>query len=404
MCLLAGLAYACLSVGPGPARIAILVAFAAFAAYSGLLYLAGWKLLSSELKGRFYVVTAILDLGFVAVLLHLTGGGQSPFYRALFLWVAMLAFYFGRKAGMLASVAALTVFIAFHVPGRFSGDPWVLAAQAGGVLLHGPLIGYLVDRERRRTDALREANGQLADTHRRLLEEQAKVVQAEKLSSIGLLAAGVAHEINNPLGGVMGCVKVLQQGNLPVAGRDRYFEAVRDGLDRIHIIVQGLLDYARQRPPAVAGLDAAEVVSSCSRLIAPVSRQKDVRVDVHIPPGARCVRADRSQLMQAIVNVLMNAVYAAPRGSAVEISSPVLDGRIGIRIADQGPGIPREILVRVCDPFFTTKPEGEGTGLGLAVTLGIVRSHGGDLEIDSEDGRGTAVTLWLPREEAAARA
>src|SRR5205823_2891108 len=137
-------------------------------------------------------------------------------------------------------------------------------------------------------------------------------------------------------------------------------------------------------------LDAAEVVGACIRLIAPVTRKKEIRVDLRIPPGQVTIRADRSQLMQAIVNVLMNAVHAVAQGGEVAVSAEVAGDRTGIRVADRGPGIPKDILGRVCDPFFTTKPEGEGTGLGLAITLGIVRAHGGDLAIESEEGRGTA--------------
>lgn len=243
---------------------------------------------------------------------------------------------------------------------------------------------------------VRGRTAELAEANRRLVEEQSKLIQAEKLSSIGLLAAGVAHEINNPLSGVMGCIKALHEGSLREPKREEYFQTAREGLDRIKLTVQGLLDFARQRPPAATRLDAEEVVSACLRLIAPVARRKNVEIDLRLRSGEIWIRADRSQLMQAAVNVLMNAVYAAPAGTPVEVSALPADGRVGIRVADRGPGIPRELLARACDPFFTTKPEGEGTGLGLAITLGIVRAHGGDLDIESDSGRGTTVTMWLP--------
>ena len=128
-----------------------------------------------------------------------------------------------------------------------------------------------------------------------------------------------------------------------------------------------------------------------------LGRKKDLTVENRIGPGEARVQADRAQLMQALVNVLMNSVQAAPQGGAVTVSARADGERVGIRIEDNGAGIPKELLQRVCDPFFTTKPEGEGTGLGLAITLNIARSHGGDLAIESEVGRGTAVTIWLPR-------
>ena len=108
------------------------------------------------------------------------------------------------------------------------------------------------------------------------------------------------------------------------------------------------------------------------------------------------LRSDRPQLIQAIVNLLLNAVYAAPEASELSIELAEDGGRVGIRIVDRGAGIPPDVLGRVCDPFFTTKPEGEGTGLGLAVTLSILRANGGDLLIESAVGQGTRVTAWVP--------
>jgi PAS domain S-box-containing protein len=243
----------------------------------------------------------------------------------------------------------------------------------------------------------------LVIANRKIVEEQAKLVQAEKLSSIGLLASGVAHEINNPLSGVLGCVKALRdQRNMSDTRRDEYFNTVFEGLERIQQTVRGLLDFARQRSPAQESVDVAEVVSSSLRLVAPALRKKDVEVDFPVSPGEAIVRADRPQLMQAIVNVVLNATYAAPERSVLRIDAPRSGEKTGIRISDRGPGIPRELLNRVCDPFFTTKPEGEGTGLGLAVTLSIVRGLGGELEIDSDPGLGTTITLWLPSAEGKA--
>ena len=308
--LFAGLGYSFLSLPQGAVRTAMLLAFAVFVGYSAFLYLVGWRLFYSRAKGAFYVTAGACDLAFVAVLMHLTGDASSPFYRALYLWVATLAFYFGLRGGRIASLLALLVFVGFHLAEGAMGDPWLMAVQAGGMLMHGPLIGYLVDRERKRTEVLREAHGELAQANRRLVEEQAKLIQAEKLSSIGLLASGVAHEINNPLSGVMGCLKAMREGIVPEARREEYFETVRDGLERIRLTVEGLLDYARQRPPARGDLDVGEIISSCVRLLAPVTRKKDLNVDVRLDADHARVRADRSQLMQAFVNVLMNAAYA----------------------------------------------------------------------------------------------
>jgi two-component system NtrC family sensor kinase len=239
-----------------------------------------------------------------------------------------------------------------------------------------------------------ERTQELSDANQRLREEQEKLIRAEKLSSLGVLASGVAHEINNPLSGVMGLVKSLRDGAVAEARKEQYFSTILDGLERMRLTVQGMLDYARLRPPSRAAFDAREMIESCLRLIAPATRKKDLEVEVAVPAGHPLL-ADRSQLMQAVVNVVMNAVYVAPVGSMIRVS--LVDGpaRIGICITDQGPGIADPDLARICDPFYTTKPEGEGTGLGLAITQNILAAHGGELAIDSAVGRGTTVTLWI---------
>jgi signal transduction histidine kinase len=247
----------------------------------------------------------------------------------------------------------------------------------------------LEQRVAERTAELREAN-------RRLVEEQAKLIQAEKLSSIGLLASGVAHEINNPLSGLMGLLKALQEDSLSASERTEFFDAARDGLERMRMTVQSLLNFARRQSPVRENLDVAENIDACTRLVSPAARRKNVQIELAIRPGEASVHGDRSQFMQAVLNVLMNAIHAAPAGSRVHVHAVIAGDRVSIHIDDQGPGIPETLRGRVTDPFFTTKPEGEGTGLGLAVTLGILSAHSGGLAFGDAPGGGARVTLWFP--------
>ncbi len=250
-------------------------------------------------------------------------------------------------------------------------------------------LAEMSERERQRAEALQAAN-------KRIVEEQAKVVQAEKLSSIGLLAAGVAHEINNPLAGVMSCVRALRDGTVTGDRREEYFEAVRDGLERIKHTVQGLLDFARPQAATVGEVDCYDVVSSCLLLIASQLRKKTVEAEVKFREGDVRVRGNRQQLMQAALNVLLNALHASPAGKKIEIVARRHGAFVDLTFSDEGRGIPKEHLARVTDPFYTTKDQGEGTGLGLTVTLSILQAHGGQLKIDSEVGQGTDVTFRLP--------
>lgn len=255
-------------------------------------------------------------------------------------------------------------------------------------------LADLSERERQRAEALAEAN-------RRIVEEQSKLIQAEKLSSVGLLAAGVAHEINNPLAGVMSCVRALREGTLQEERRDEYFDAVRDGLERIRATVQGLLDFSRPQGTGVSEVLGADVVKSCLILLAPQLRKKNIEIVLDCEGDTRVLRANRSQLVQASMNVLLNAIHASPEGAKIEVDMVEDERRIGLRFTDHGSGIPMELLARVTDPFFTTKEPGQGTGLGLAVTANLLQAHGGELAIASENGEGTVVTFWLPRAPAA---
>lgn len=257
-------------------------------------------------------------------------------------------------------------------------------------------IRYEITAHKEAEAALARTVAELEEANRRIIEEQSRMLQAEKLSSVGLLAAGVAHEINNPLAGTMACVKQLRDGRVAEHRRDTYFETVLDGLDRIRNIVQALLDYARPTAADRHRVDAAEVVDGCLLLVRPALHKQRVVVDHQRPAAPVYVEGDRRQLMQAAMNVLLNAVHATPAGGTITVDHPVDGERVAIRVADQGPGIPPEHLARVCDPFFTTKPEGTGTGLGLSVTLGIVQAHGGELRFGSGAKGGAVITMWLP--------
>ena len=157
--MLAGVSYAYVSPLDATARQELVIIFGVFAGYSLLFYVGGWTLFQTHVKGRFYTTMATADLIFLVVLMHMTGGVASPFFRGLYVWVAMMAFYFGQRGGNVSSGVAFAIFILLFATS--ASDPWDLAVRSGGLLLHGPLIGYLVDRERRREAALHAAERRL---------------------------------------------------------------------------------------------------------------------------------------------------------------------------------------------------------------------------------------------------
>ena len=241
--------------------------------------------------------------------------------------------------------------------------------------------------------AIRERDRQL---HRQTHE---KLMRSDRLAMVGQLAAGVAHEINNPLGSILLFSRLVMQ-QVPPDGR------VKENLDRIeketkrcHAIVQSLLDFARQREPWVEPVDPNGLLDSTLEAVresVPVSQHRG-RAPLRLRPAG--IPGDQGQLQQVFMNIILNAVDAMNgKGRlTVETAQGEQDDTVEISISDTGCGIPPENIIRIFDPFFTTKGVGHGTGLGLSVSYGIVQKHNGDLSVVSTPGKGSTFVVSLPR-------
>lgn len=248
------------------------------------------------------------------------------------------------------------------------------------------LLGNLEEQVRQRTAALENA--------------QARMVQAEKLSSLGRLSASIAHEINNPLTGILTFAKLIihtleQQGaDDPARAKTiSQLKLVERETQRCTAIVRNLLDFARERPLKLADVDVHAAINEALFLIHNQVALQNIQLEQNlgaVPP----MRGDFGQIRQALVNVLMNACDALGHGGTLRITTAAEDPEyILVTVEDTGPGIAQEHLAKVFDPFFTTKEK--GTGLGLSVVYGIVQRHGGTLQIDSTVGVGTTVRIRL---------
>ena len=230
----------------------------------------------------------------------------------------------------------------------------------------------------------------------RQLNEQ--LIRAEKLAATGTLAAGVAHEVNNPLASISSLIQILQTRPDTSADARELLRLISTQIARITQVLRDMTDFARTRPPLRAPLDITRAIEASLRLASFDKAFQRLRVKTDFADDAPPVNADADQLQQVFLNLLLNARDAMPDGGSLRIRmryAPLAD-EIIIEIEDTGPGIAPEHQARVFDPFFTTKPAGAGTGLGLAVCYGIVTAHGGRIEIDSANGRGTLVRVALP--------
>lgn len=236
--------------------------------------------------------------------------------------------------------------------------------------------------------ALKQANCDLG-----LAREE--TVRTEKMASIGLLAAGMAHEIGTPLASIMGYAE-LSAGEQPdnPAIQD-YARRITEDCSRIDRIVRGLLDYARPRTPGGENADVRDVVLATLDLMTEqgVFKQVDLRIEIDewLPP-ARC---DQYQLQQVVINLLLNSRDATPAGGTITVRAGVEGAHIRLDVIDSGTGISDASMKHIFDPFFTTKPPGKGTGLGLAISARIVDGFGGRITAESKVGEGSCFTVWL---------
>jgi PAS domain S-box-containing protein len=234
-------------------------------------------------------------------------------------------------------------------------------------------------------------------TARVQLEEQLQI--SEKMASIGLLAAGVAHEVNTPLTGISSFTQMLLEGADPDDPRTRLLEKIERQTFRAAKIVSGLLTLSR--PAAAASgerglVDLNIVVADVLGLLEHQFELHRIKVRRDFCEGPVGVLGMEHKLQQVFLNLFLNAKDAMPKGGWLSVSTRVDGGRVVADVADTGSGIPSEYLARIYDPFFTTKAIGQGTGLGLSITYGIVREHGGSIDCDSSMGQGTRFTLALP--------
>jgi len=225
---------------------------------------------------------------------------------------------------------------------------------------------------------------------------QKGLLLTEKMAAIGKLTAGMAHEINNPLGGILNCIYHFRKGGQPVEKQREYLDLMEDGIKRIQKTVTDLLEFARNPRLERTSTDFSLLLEKTVSLLDYQFRKNQIRIEKEIPSNLPSLDVDRNQIGQVLVNIFLNSLQAMQGGGVLRIGAATQDGRFLVIVSDTGKGIPEKILPKVFDPFFTTKGEGTGTGLGLWISQGIIERHGGAIQISSREGEGTTVEIQLP--------
>lgn len=271
-------------------------------------------------------------------------------------------------------------------------------------------IGQLAHSFNQMTEDLKKANQKLIhwgktlekrvkERTRELQEMQDYLIQSEKLASLGKMAAGIAHEINNPL------TSILINAHLMLEKTEKkhpFFEnisLVADETSRCSDIVKGLLEFSRQNPPEKSYVSINEIIEHTIKLLENQVAFKDIRIIKKISSNMPQINLDKDKIKQVFWNLMINASDAMPRGGTLTITSNLSKDKkyIEVSFEDDGVGIPEEYINKLFDPFFTTT--GGGTGLGLAVSYGIIEQHQGKIEVKSEPGQGSVFTIFLPLTE-----
>jgi signal transduction histidine kinase len=350
-------------------------------------------------------ILVLLVVG-VTSLHYLTTIQKTQFHdiyrRLYYLPIVLGGLWYGLRGGIGVSLAASLLY-APHVLFQWGNWPLTDVEQYLEILLYnviGGLTGFLAQQERAQKQRYQKAAGVLEKSYAQLREQADQILEieeqlrrADRLSALGELSAGMAHEIRNPLGSIRGTAEILREAVPPDDPRAEFADIMLREVDRLNGVVQDFLDFARPGESDRERIQLATVIRDLLALVRQQARKGGIEVVCEAPVDVE-VLADGEQLRQAFLNLVLNAFQAMPEGGRLEVSLQVVGERVLVRFRDNGAGIEADHLERIFNPFFTTRSS--GTGLGLAITHRIVQAHNGRIQVTSTRGEGTTFELSLP--------
>lgn len=302
--------------------------------------------------------------------------------RFCYIPIVIAAAWFGVRGALLAASAITLGVLPYLIGGDFgSGQLVDEVTEIVFYYLIALLAGWLVDREFR--------------ARRRAEDMRLQLERSQKMSLVGSIATGMAHEIKNPLASIKGAVEILSDNSTKSAERDEFKSIVFKEVKRINTSVTDFLEFARPSETKLEELNLAEVVRASIRQVQAQARKQTITIETEIEDNVR-VRADDEKIHQVMLNLMLNAIDASKGGSAITVRLTKMSelGEVRIVIEDTGEGIKAEDVTRIFEPFFTTKSS--GTGLGLSIARNIIEQHGGTISLDNREGGGVAATIVLP--------
>lgn len=381
---------------------------ASIACVDGMYILAYASLQHSSLASvrRHVYLQIAVDLSILTALLHYSGGITNPLSLFYLFHAFIAALVLSVRAAVMVAGASMLLLVSLGVSERAG---WLAHHRLGvGMFdLFGiePLGLWLLLFAYATTLAfsiyfVATVLSQLRVQERELVRLGRHLALSEKLASVGTLAAGVSHEINNPIGVIKNKVQILRYRVEDGDDQQKLLselDVVDKHTRRISKITDGLLQFSRETPFALRALDLPSLLREAEDLVrVPFSQAEvELRVSTSLPEGA-AIKGSSNHLLQVLINILLNAKDASAPGDGVEVTAEVRGRDVAVDIQDRGQGIAPELLEKIFDPFFTTKDVDKGTGLGLAISHGIVERHEGRIEVQSVIGQGTCFSILLP--------
>lgn len=325
------------------------------------------------------------------------------FQRFYYLPIILAALWFGFRGGLGCAVAVSIAYVP-HIFFQWGGQLTLEMEKYLEIVMYnvvGAVTGLLAQREQERRAQLQRTAAGLEVSLRKLQSQSERIIaveeqlrRAEKLSTLGEMAAVLAHEIRNPLGSIRGTAEILRDDYKPGDPKHEFIEIQIKETERLNHVVEDFLRLARPQAGRMERCSLREELETIVTLVDADARQRGINLSFESPLDELAVIGDGEKLRQAFLNIIINALQATPPGGSVTISVSSDPEYFDIRFSDSGSGIDPAALARIFEPFFSTKTD--GTGLGLAVTKKIIEGHGGKLAVASETGSGTTVTVKIP--------
>lgn len=359
-----------------------------------------------RLAWRLFFLAAALG---IITYLHYSTSPYLLFYhevltRLYYIPIILAAFWFGLRGGLISSILISLVY-APHMVFQLAE---VLPHESGAFLeiilynVVGAVTGVMAQRiqdqkERFQRIALelQKLHGELEQQTFLLLEKEEMLRRADRLSALGELSAGIAHEIRNPLASIKGTAEILQEDFPPHDKKYEFLQILIKEVERLNKVVENFLSFARPQAPDLGPCEVNTILKNVLDLVKHPAHKAGVSISTSFDGQGADLIADAEQLKQAFLNIILNALQAMPQGGELKITTVHETPWVKIYFQDRGPGIPPQDLDKIFNPFYTTK--GEGTGLGLAITHRIIaENHRGQIEVASKKGKGTCFMVSLP--------